>query len=121
RHGDPCLIVKSCPECNLKTLVPQGRGFVIIYRPDPNLLRSPGKMSKSSSFCAIESLEPRQLLAGTPTAKFSATVFYFNDIQASASGGAGASPSQGLKISNTGTASLTIPSNGITLGGSNGS
>jgi len=78
-------------------------------------------MSKPSSFCAIESLEPRQLLAGTPTAKFSATVFYFNDIQASASGGAGSSPSQGLKISNTGTASLTIPSNWIALGGTNGS
>jgi hypothetical protein len=76
-------------------------------------------MPKPLSPCAIESLEPRQLLAGTPTAKFSATVFYFNDIQASASGGSGSSPSQGLKISNTGTASLTIPSNGITLGGTN--
>src|SRR5690349_9664809 len=76
-------------------------------------------MSKSSSFCAVESLEPRQLLAGTPTAKFSASVFYFNDIQASASGGAGSSPSQGLKISNTGTASLTIPAKGISLGGTN--
>src|SRR6185503_15014776 len=73
--------------------------------------------SHPSRFVTFESLEARQLLSAT--AKFSATTFYFNDVQASASGGSGSSPTQGLKISNTGTSSLTIPSGGLALGGTN--
>src|SRR5581483_824050 len=67
----------------------------------------------------LESLEMRQLLSASPIAKFSASTFYFNDIQASASGGPGASPAQSLKISNTGSASLSVTS--IKLGGANAS
>jgi hypothetical protein len=67
----------------------------------------------------LETLEPRQLLAAT--ASFSASVFYFNDIQASASGGSGNSPSQSLTIKNTGSSSLTLPSDGLVISGTNGS
>ena len=69
----------------------------------------------------FESLEVRQLLSASPSVKFSNPVFYFNDIEASASGGSGSSPSQTLTIRNAGTASLMIPANGITIGGSDAS
>src|SRR5947209_10379628 len=39
----------------------------------------------------------------------------FNDIQAASSGGAGASPTQTLTITNTGTVPLTFPSDGFTI------
>ncbi len=69
----------------------------------------------------LEDLEPRQLLASTPTASFNTTTFYFNDIKTGVSGGTGSSPSQSLVIKNTGAANLTIPAGGITLGGTNAS
>ena len=69
----------------------------------------------------LESLEMRQHLSGSPSVKFSTPGFYFNDIESSASGGSGSSPSQTLTIRNAGTALLAIPANGITLGGSNAS
>lgn len=62
----------------------------------------------------IESLENRQLLAAT--ASLSASIFYFNDVYASAStGGSGASPTQNLTIKNTGKAVLNVTN--IAIGG----
>jgi len=62
---------------------------------------------------SIESLERRQLMAAS--ASFSSAVFYFNDIQASSSGGSGTSPQQNLTIKNTGNATLNVTS--IAIGG----
>ena len=56
----------------------------------------------------VEGLEPRQLMAHpAPFGKFSANAFYFNDIEDSASGGAGGSPFQTLSIRNAGTAPVS--------------
>jgi regulation of enolase protein 1 (concanavalin A-like superfamily) len=47
--------------------------------------------------------------------------FYFNDIQAGSSGGSGSSPAQNLVITNTGTSPVTLPTDAITIGGTNAS
>ncbi len=63
---------------------------------------------------SIEGLEPRTLLSKpAPIEKFSEPEFFFNDIQASASGGTGASGSQMLIIRNAGVLPLTFNSKGL--------
>src|SRR5205085_1440817 len=49
------------------------------------------------------------------------STFYFNDIQAASTGGSGSSPAQNLVITNSGTSPLTLPTDALTIGGTNGS
>lgn len=64
----------------------------------------------------VEGLETRQLLShAAPFGKFSLNAFYFNDIETSASGGAGGSPFQTLSIRNAGTAPLLINKKGVQI------
>src|SRR5262245_12900555 len=68
----------------------------------------------------IEGLEERQLLSvPAPIMKFSQPAFFFNDIEASASGGSGMSAAQSLIIRNAGTLPLIFNSKGLVFTGDN--
>jgi len=74
------------------------------------------KRSSALLSAVVEGLETRQLLSHpAPFGKFSANAFYFNDIENSASGGAGGSPFQTLSIRNAGTAPLLINKKGVQI------
>lgn len=62
----------------------------------------------------VENLEERRLLSANPTASLSASLLAFNSIS-SGYGGSGASPTQVLRLTNTGGSTLSIPSGGITI------
>src|SRR5438105_65412 len=78
------------------------------------------KQTRPAVSARIEGLEPRQLLSRpAPIAKYSQPAFYFNDIEASATDGAGTSPPQYLVIRNAGTLPLVFKSSGLQITGPN--
>jgi hypothetical protein len=68
-----------------------------------------------------ESLEPRQLLSAKPVATYSQRVMFYNDIQASVSGGTGTSPNQFLVIKNEGSSTLIFTHTGLRIIGDDAS
>ncbi len=66
-----------------------------------------------------EALEPRWLLSAKPVATYSQKVMFYNDVEMSASGGTGASPSQFLVIKNEGSSTLIFTHTGLRIIGDN--
>ena len=66
-------------------------------------------------------LEPRWLLSAKPVATYSQRVMFYNDVQTSASGGSGSSPSQFLMIKNEGSSTLIFTHTGLRIIGDNAS